>query len=167
MTKNKIPDVLLQPPKIKTDTFQKASTGSPPQARPKAEGTVLRIHPGLSQTKTTAWRRTPGSQTFTKAETNKSITSAPSTIPQSETDALRKSHGTYVSPPRTKADSFKNISGIASDQLKPDQPRFSNTIANTPTIVHPLGNGRPSSGEPKFSNNLDQLYRNRNTERNV
>lgn len=154
MTIYKIPDVPLQPPKTKTDTFQKSSSVSSPQTRPEAEKTVPRTDPGLSQTKTTTWRRTPGislNPIFTKIEANKSIPSIGSSLSQTETDALGKTQGIHLNPSKTEADSFKNISGNASDQLKPDQHRISNTITKTPTIVHPPRTGRPASGEPTFS----------------
>lgn len=124
--------------------------------RTEAGKTNSRTDPGLSQTKTTTSRRTPAislNPTFTKAETNKSITVA-STVSHTETDALRKTKGTNVNPSRTNADPLKNISGIAKDRVKPDQPRISNTIAKTATIVHPPENGRPASGKSNVSKNL-------------
>lgn len=153
----KIPDVLLQPPKIKTDTFRKTSSGSSPQTRSEAGKTMPRIDPNRSQTKTTTWRRIPEisqNPALTKTETNKSITVITPIVSQTKTDALRKTQGIKPNPSTTNTDTFKNISGITPDQVKPDQPKISNTITKTSTVTQPSGNGRPASGKPNVSNNL-------------
>ncbi|XP_073318213.1 von Willebrand factor D and EGF domain-containing protein [Pagrus major] len=41
---------------------------------------------------------------------------------------------------------FKNISGVRLDQVRPDPPKISDTIAKTSTVTLPLGNGKPASG---------------------
>ncbi|XP_071320848.1 von Willebrand factor D and EGF domain-containing protein isoform X2 [Trachinotus anak] len=149
----KIPDVLLQPPKIKTDTFQKTSSGSSPQTRAEVGKTIPRIDPGRSQAKTTTWRKTPGispKPTLTRVETNKSIPAVTSGVSQTKTDAWRKTQGINRNPSRSNTDTFKNISGITSDQVKPDQPRISNTIVKTSTVAQPSGKSRPASGSVQF-----------------
>lgn len=157
----KIPDVLLQPPKIKTDTFRKISTGSSPQTRSEAGKTIPRIDPNRSQTKATTWRRIPEigqNPALTKAETNKSIAAITPIVSQTKTDASGKTQGIKLNPSAINTDTFKNISGITQDQVKPDQPKISNTITKTSTVAKALGNGRPASGKPNVSNNLYQLY---------
>lgn len=128
----KIPDVLLQPPKMKTDSFWKTSSGSSPQTRAEAGKTFPRIDPGRSQT-------------------NKSITAITPSVSQTRTDALRKTQGINFSPSKINTDTAKNNSGIASEQIKPDQSKISNTIVQTPTVAQPSGSGRAASGEPDVS----------------
>ncbi len=156
----KVPDSLLQPPKIKTDTFRKTSSGSPPQTRSEVGKTIPRIDPNRSQTKTTTWRRIPEisqNPALTKAETNKSITAK--IVSQTKTDALRKTQGIKLNPFTANTDTFKNISAdITPDQVKPNQSKISNSIAKTPTVAQASGNGRPASGKPNVSNNLYRLY---------
>ncbi|XP_023282731.1 von Willebrand factor D and EGF domain-containing protein-like [Seriola lalandi dorsalis] len=142
----KIPDVPLQPPKIKTDTFRKTSSGSSPQTRAEAGRTIPRIDPGRSQAKTAAWRKTPGispNPTLTKVETSESVTAVASSVSQTTTDALRKTQGINLSPSSSNTNTMKNSSGMTSDQVEPDQPKISNTIIKTPTAA---GNGRLAAG---------------------
>ncbi|XP_059183978.1 von Willebrand factor D and EGF domain-containing protein [Centropristis striata] len=138
----KIPDVLLQPPKIKTDTFRKTSSVSSPQTRAEAGKTIPRVDPNRLQT----WRPIPGKShnpTLTKGETNKRITAVTPVVSQTESDALRNSQ---LKPSTTKTDTFKNISGISPEQIKPDHTKKSNTIAKTSTVPKPSGSGGPASG---------------------
>ncbi|XP_037617334.1 von Willebrand factor D and EGF domain-containing protein isoform X1 [Sebastes umbrosus] len=142
----KIPDVLLQPPKIKTDTFRKTSSGSSPQSRAEAGKTIPRIDPNRSQTKTAALRWIPGKSlnpALTKAETNKSVTAVTPIMSQTKTNALSR---IKLNTSTTNTDTFSNISGVTLDQVKPDQPKISNTIAKTSTVVQPAGSGRLASG---------------------
>ncbi|XP_034408211.1 von Willebrand factor D and EGF domain-containing protein isoform X2 [Cyclopterus lumpus] len=118
-TAYRTPDVLLQPPEIKTDPFQKTSSGDP------------RTDPNRSQAKTTYWRRIPG---VTKAEADKSIAAGTPIVSQMKTDALRRSQGIKLNPSATNMDTFQNSSGI------------SNAIANTSNVARPSGSGRPASG---------------------
>ncbi|XP_054480085.1 von Willebrand factor D and EGF domain-containing protein [Anoplopoma fimbria] len=129
----KTPDVLLQPPKIKTDPLRKTLSGSSPQTRAEAGKTLPKVDPNRSQTKTNAWRRGLN-PALTKAETNKSVTAGLPIVSQIKTDALRKSQVIKVNPSTTDKDTFKNISGI------------SNTIAKTSTVAQPPGSSRPASG---------------------
>ncbi|XP_039998529.1 von Willebrand factor D and EGF domain-containing protein isoform X3 [Xiphias gladius] len=149
----KIPDVLLQPPKIKTDTFRKTSNSSSPQTRAEAGKTVPRTDPGPSQAKATTWRKTTGispNPALTKSETNKSNTAVTSRVPQTKIDALIKTQGINLNPSRINTDTIKNNSGITWDQGKSDQPKISNTIVKTSTVAQPSGNGRPASGSVQF-----------------
>ncbi|KAG7235396.1 hypothetical protein INR49_002707 [Caranx melampygus] len=137
-----VPDVLFQPPKVKTDSFQRTSGGSSPQMRAEAGRAVPRTDPGRSQAKTTTWRKTPGiilNPHLTKAETNKSITASASSISLTKTDALRKTQGINLGPSRTHTNTIQNTS---SDLIKPDEPKLSNTIVKTPTA----GISRTGSG---------------------
>ncbi|XP_038577895.1 von Willebrand factor D and EGF domain-containing protein isoform X2 [Micropterus salmoides] len=142
----KIPDVPLQPPKIKTDPFRKISSGSSPQMRAEVGKTIPRIDPYRSQTKTTTWGWIPGislNPALTKAETNKSITTITPIVSQTRTDALKKGQGIKFNTSTTNTGTFRNISGITPDQVNPDQPKVS---AKTSTTAQPQGNGRPASG---------------------
>ncbi|XP_067439212.1 von Willebrand factor D and EGF domain-containing protein isoform X2 [Thunnus thynnus] len=144
----KIPDVRPQPPRIKTDTFRKTSSGSSPQMRAEAGKTIPRIDPGRSQT--TTWRRIQEvslNPSFTEAETNKSVKAIASS--QTETDTLKKTKGIKLNPSTTNTDTFKNISGIRPDQVKPDQSKISNTIATTSTATQP--SRRPAAGSSQSS----------------
>ncbi|XP_023151416.2 von Willebrand factor D and EGF domain-containing protein isoform X1 [Amphiprion ocellaris] len=135
----KTQDVLLQPPKIKTDTFRKTTSSSSLYTRTEAEKTITRIDP---QAKTTNWRRTPGdifNPQLTIAETSKSNTVKTPIVSQTKTDLNQNSS-------RTKTDTFKNISNIVSDQLKPDQSKLSNTIGKISTGSRPSENGRSAAG---------------------
>uniref|UniRef100_A0A8D3AQ72 Si:ch211-246m6.5 n=1 Tax=Scophthalmus maximus TaxID=52904 RepID=A0A8D3AQ72_SCOMX len=147
------PDVLLGPPKTKTDTFQKTSSGSSPQTRAEAAKTIPRIDPGRSQAKTTTWRKTPGmilNPTLSKPVTSKSITAIASSLSHTKTDASRGNQGSDFQPPRINTDALKNISGITSDQVKADQSKISNTIVKTPAVAQPPGNGRSALGSVPF-----------------
>ncbi|XP_067356853.1 von Willebrand factor D and EGF domain-containing protein isoform X1 [Channa argus] len=147
-TVHKRADVLFRPPKIKTDTFQKASSGSSPQTRAEAGETSPRVDSTLSQTKTTTWRGTPEtSHNPTTAESNKNSTTVTSHVSQTETEALRKTQEINHNSSRTST----HISGTSSDQVKPAQPKIRNTITKMPSIVHPPGNGRPDSGSAQHS----------------
>ncbi|KAK2857120.1 hypothetical protein Q5P01_005855 [Channa striata] len=124
-TVDEVPDVLLRPPKIKTDTFQKASSGSSPQTRAEAGKTIPRTEQNLSQSKTTTWRRTPETNPIGKPEmeNNNNISAATSTVSKTDADALRETQGNDLNPSRISTDSYKDISGTASDQVKPAQPK--------------------------------------------
>lgn len=135
MTVYKVPDVLLQPPKIKTDTFRKTSSGSSPQTRAEAWRTSQRVDPNRSKSKAETWRRIPGM----------SLNPVTPIVPQTKTDALRRSQG--INPSMANKDTFKNISGITPDQVK---PKISNTIAKTSTEAQSLGHGRPALGKPNL-----------------
>ncbi|KAM7365746.1 hypothetical protein PAMP_016658 [Pampus punctatissimus] len=138
----KIPDVRLQPPKIKTDTFRKTSSGSSSQTQ---EGkTIPRTDPSRSQTRTTAWKRMQGISL--NPETNKSIKA--NTSSQTQTDALEKTQGIKLNPSTTNTDTFKNVSGIRPDRVKPDQSKISNTITKTSTAAQP--SGRPAAGSGQY-----------------
>lgn len=139
----KIPDVLLQPPKIKTDTLRKMSSGSSPQTRAEAGKTIPRIDPHGSQTKTPTWRRIPGTRPNPARNT---ITAITPVVSQTKTDAWRKTQGITLNQSTTNTDPLKNISGFRPDQVEPHQPKISNAVA------------QPPPGKPNFSNNLYQLY---------
>ncbi|XP_049426100.1 von Willebrand factor D and EGF domain-containing protein isoform X1 [Epinephelus fuscoguttatus] len=146
-TDYRIPDVLLQPPKIKIDTFRKTSSGSSPQTRAEAGRTVPRTDLNRSQTKTPTWGRIPGmslNPALTQADTNRSVTAATPVVTQTKTDALRKGQG-KLNPSSTNT--FKNISGIIPDQVKPDQPKISIAIAKTSTVAQPSGSAASGSGQ--------------------
>lgn len=131
----KIPDVR---PKIKTDAFQKTSSGSSPQMRAEAGKTVPRIDPGRSQSKTTTWRRTQGvspKPSLTEAESNKSI----KTTTSSQTETLKKTHEIELNPSTANTDTA-------------DQSKISNAIATTSTAAQPPG--RPAAGEKRQENFL-------------
>ncbi|KAI3366129.1 hypothetical protein L3Q82_009954, partial [Scortum barcoo] len=147
MTAYEIPDVLQQPPKIKTDTFRKTSSGSSPQTRSEAGRTVQRIDPNRLQTKTTTWRRIPEinqSPALAKGEPDRSITATTPIAAQTKIDALRTTQGVKFTPSRTNTDTLRNISGIIPDQVKPHQPQ--NTITKISTVPQPSENVRPASG---------------------
>ncbi|KAE8278246.1 von Willebrand factor D and EGF domain-containing protein Precursor [Larimichthys crocea] len=134
----KIPDVLLQPPKTKTDTFRKTSSGSSPQTRTEVGKTIPGADPDRSK-KTTTWRQIPGIS-HNPAITNKSIAAIKPIVTQAKTDVFRKNSST------ANRDTFKNISRTTPDEVKPDPSKISNTIAKTSTVTQPLGNGKPASG---------------------
>ncbi|XP_029306710.1 LOW QUALITY PROTEIN: von Willebrand factor D and EGF domain-containing protein [Cottoperca gobio] len=140
----KIPDVLLQPPKI-TDTFRQTSSGGSPQARTEAGKTSLRID--RAQTKTNTWRRIPGmslNPALTEAEPHKSITEVSPIVSQTKTEVSRK---VKLNPSTTNT--FENISGTTPHHVQPDQP---NTIAKTSAVAQPSGDVRPASGSGQSVN---------------
>uniref|UniRef100_UPI0037E70201 von Willebrand factor D and EGF domain-containing protein n=1 Tax=Semicossyphus pulcher TaxID=241346 RepID=UPI0037E70201 len=148
-TVHKIPDVRLQTPKAKTETFRKTSSRSSPQMRTDTRKTIPQIDPKQSQTKTTTWRRIPGTSPnpeLTTTQTNKSISAVTPNLSQTRTAALRQTTGIQPNPSTTNTGTLENISGITLDPVKPDQPKISNTIARTSTAPQPPGNGRLSSG---------------------
>lgn len=155
----KIPDVRLQPTKIKTDTFQKTWSGRSPQMRAEAGKTIPRIDPVRSQTKTNTWGRIQGvspNPSFTNADTNRSIKAVTSS--QTEADALKKTEGVKLNPATTNTDTFRNISGIRPDRVKPDETNISSTFTSTSTAAQP--SGRPAAGEKNsiFKSNATSKY---------
>ncbi|XP_072233525.1 von Willebrand factor D and EGF domain-containing protein [Leuresthes tenuis] len=136
----KTPDVLLQAPKIKADTFQKASAGSSLQMKAEAGKTVPRTNP---ETKFTSWRRTPGispNPELAAAETNKSIAD----VSQKVSHPFRKTHGGTPNPSKSNTDTSKNIAEVTPDRVKLDQPKISNTAGKTSAASS--GNSRASAG---------------------
>lgn len=160
-TVHKIPDVLLQPPKIRTDTFRKTLSGSPPHTRAEVWKTNPVIYPNRSKTtKNTTLRQIPGisqNPQASTAETEKSITMTTPIVSQTKTKASAQNLGIKLNPSTTTTDSFKNTSGITLDQVRPALPKISNAIAKTSIVTQPPGNNRPASGKPKVSNSLYQL----------
>ncbi|KAM6958041.1 von Willebrand factor D and EGF domain-containing protein [Tautogolabrus adspersus] len=145
----KIPDVLLQPHKIKTDTFRKTSSGISQQTRDDSRKSTLQSDPKQSQTKTTTGRQIPGTSLNpeqTKAESNRSIAAVTLIVPQTKTSALRQTTGIQFNPYTTNTHTFKNISGATPNQVEPDQPKIRNTITKTSTVAQPSDNGRQRSG---------------------
>ncbi|CAJ1087684.1 von Willebrand factor D and EGF domain-containing protein [Xyrichtys novacula] len=139
----KIPDVQLQPHKIKTGAFRKTSSGSSPQTPADTRKTVQQSDPKQPQTRT-AWRQIPGTSlnpAQSKAESNRSSAAITPVIPLMKTSALRQTKGIQLHPQTTK-----NISGLTPNQVKPDQPNTSNTIAKTSTENQPTGSDRVPSG---------------------
>ncbi|XP_042369030.1 LOW QUALITY PROTEIN: von Willebrand factor D and EGF domain-containing protein [Plectropomus leopardus] len=141
----RIPDVLLQPPKTKTDAFRKTSSGSSPQTRAEARRTPPKTDPNHKpQTKTPTWRQIPGNSlnpALREAET-KNISTVTPIVSRTKTDALKKSQAMNSS-----TDTFRNISGVTPDQIKPDQPKISNTIAKIPAVPQPSGSISSGSGQ--------------------
>lgn len=152
-----VPDVPLQPPKVKTDGVQKTSGGSSPQTRAEVGRTLPRADPGRSQVKTTTWRKTPGiilNPHLSKTETNKSITASASSISLTKAEALGKTQGTNLGPSRIHTNTIQNISGASLDLVKPDEAKLSNTIVKTPTA----GISRTGSGKSNVPSDLDLVF---------
>ncbi|XP_036946841.1 von Willebrand factor D and EGF domain-containing protein isoform X2 [Acanthopagrus latus] len=142
----KIPDVLLLPPKMKPDTFRRTSSGSSPQTRAEVGKPILRIDPIQLRPKTTTSRRIPGisqSPVIFTTETNSSIAAVTPIVSQAKTDVFRLNHG--IKPDQSTG-AFRNISGVRRDQVRPDPPKISDTIAKTSTVTQTVGDGKPAPG---------------------
>ncbi|XP_042075813.1 von Willebrand factor D and EGF domain-containing protein isoform X2 [Haplochromis burtoni] len=143
MTGYETPDVLLQPPKIKTGAFLKTSSGSSPQMTAEARKTVPRIDP---QMKSTTWTRTAGissSPEVTIAETSRRKTP---TVPQTNIDSSRETQAANLNLSRTNTDMFKYLSEIVPRRVKQEQSKFRNTTSNPPTVASPSDHDRPAAG---------------------
>ncbi|KAG7503824.1 von Willebrand factor D and EGF domain-containing protein-like [Solea senegalensis] len=135
-----------QPPKMKTDTLRKTSSGSSTQTRAGVGRTIPRFDPGRSQAMTTIWRQTPGSRLNPipgQAESNKSTTAITSSGSQIKTDVLKPNQ-------ENDRHSFRNNTyTVKTSIVKPEQPQ--NTDVKTPTVAQPPGNGRSASGSAQSS----------------
>ncbi|KAM9835994.1 von Willebrand factor D and EGF domain-containing protein [Aulostomus maculatus] len=125
----KIPDVLLQPTSVKTQSDPGISSRTP-------QGTVLRVEPGRPPTKTTAWRRIPGIilNPVSTNRSSKAVTSQPDTG-----DSRGTNSSTHVP--------FRKISGT-TQQVQLDPPKTSNSITRSSWGVQPrppAGSGPPPS----------------------
>ncbi|XP_030604190.1 von Willebrand factor D and EGF domain-containing protein-like [Archocentrus centrarchus] len=137
------PDVLLQPPKIKTGTFQKTSSGSSPQMRAEARKTFPRFDP---QIKSTTWRRMAGissSPELTVAETSRSDTP---TVRQANIDSSWKTQGANLNLSRSNTDMFKNVTEIVPHRVKQEKSTVSNTTSKVLSVAPQPENGRPAAG---------------------
>ncbi|XP_068165646.1 von Willebrand factor D and EGF domain-containing protein isoform X2 [Antennarius striatus] len=107
----KTPDVLMQPHKTKTHSFQKSATGTSSQTR----AVVSRIDPDQSKLETGVWRPTQG--------VNRSLTAVPPIVSQT--------HANQSNPSTTSVYTL-SISGMMT-QVKPDPRKTNKTSAATPS----------------------------------
>lgn len=137
---------------MKPDTFRRTSSGSSPQTRAEVGKPILRIDPIQLRPKTTTSRRIPGisqSPVIFTTETNRSIAAVTPIVSQAKTDVFRPNHG--IKPDQSTG-AFRNISGVRRDQVRPDPPNISDTIAKTSTVTQTVGDGKPAPGKHNISN---------------
>lgn len=125
----KVPGVLRQTPKLRTDRFLKTNSGGSSQTRAVAGKTIPRIEASRSQ-KTVNGRKIPGvAPIFTTAVT--------SGVSRTERDDLRKTLSHL-----NLSTSDRNTSGATPDQVQPDRSKISSTISKTSAVA-----GTPAAGE--------------------
>lgn len=123
-----VPDVLLQPSKLKPDSFWR--TSSSPTSQPKAEvGTRPRTEP--NQSKTTAGKLIPvltQKAVLSTSDTNRRIKLITPSVSQTN------QRDEYNRP--------KNTSKSPADRKEPDLPKTSSSVTKTSGIQQ-TGNGKP------------------------
>lgn len=123
-----VPDVLLQPSKLKPDSFWRTSSG--PTSQPKAEvGTRPRTEP--NQSKTTAGKLIPvltQKAVLSTSDTNRRIKLITPSVSQTN------QRDEYNRP--------KNTSKSPADRKEPDLPKTSSSVTKTSGIQQ-TGNGKP------------------------
>ncbi|XP_056157554.1 von Willebrand factor D and EGF domain-containing protein [Lampris incognitus] len=145
----KIPDVLQQPSKPKTDAFRKTSSVRSTQTKPNTTETVPGIVLDLSETKSSTLSKVPGiilnpSQSHTNPSRN--ISGTTPNLSQTKKDTLRNAGVVIPEPSHTETGTAKDSPGTTLDPAGHNLAKFKESITETPVAVQPTGNGRPPAG---------------------